>query len=273
MYAPDIENTQPLAVCLHASAGSHRQWGALRGTLERRVRTVTPDLVGYGAAAPFVRGARFRFDHEVAAVLGQIAAETGKRNGPLHLVGHSYGGAVALQLALRHPERVASLALYEPAQFLMLFEQGLRSPEAQEIRRVRSQVIAASRSPFRRSLAARIFVDYWSGTGTWETLSFKQRRRITRLVPKIVAEVDAIFTAGAAEFAGLDVPVRLICGSESPRTAIRVCEKLARTLPDAELLVIPGASHMAPCTDPQTVNPLIAEHVFGRLAESYRIAA
>ena len=51
-----------------------------------------------------------------AAVAGSTA--------PVHLVGHSYGGAVALQFALRWPGRVASLTLYEPARFALLTAAG-----------------------------------------------------------------------------------------------------------------------------------------------------
>lgn len=275
MITRDIDNVQPLAVCLHASACSRRQWAPLQPMLERHVRTVTPDLVGYGDAAPFVRGGRFRLEQEVATVLEQIAAETGKRNGPLHLIGHSYGGAVALQLALMHPERVASLTLYEPAQFMMLFEDGLKSAEAREIRRLRNRVIVRSRSPFRRWRAARVFVQYWSGEGAWDRLTFGQRRRLSRTVPKIIAEFDAVLSSGvaAADFAGLDIPVRLICGSRTRKTARQICAQLARALPRAELVHVEGAGHMAPCTDPGRINPLIAAHVVDTIRDRYRIAA
>lgn len=86
MTTKSIENNQPLAVCLHTSASSGRQWQELAASLEERIRTITPDLVGYGKGNRYRRGSRFHFDEEVLNVLRQIKAETGKDNGPLHLI-------------------------------------------------------------------------------------------------------------------------------------------------------------------------------------------
>jgi pimeloyl-ACP methyl ester carboxylesterase len=273
MFDGTIENVQPLAVCLHASASSQRQWLQLEAELEPHIRTISPALIGYGAV-PFTQGNRLHINDEVDNVIRQVELMTGKNNGPLHLIGHSYGGAVALQLALRYPGRVASLTLYEPAQFLMLFADGLKSEAAREIRNVALRVANRTGTPWGRRKAARIFIDYWSGTGAWNSIPNKRRRRIAGLVPKVAAEFRAIVSAqvSATDFAELNIPVRLIHGSQTRQTARQVTEALADTLPTVECVELEGMSHMAPCTHPDRINPILKEHVLARLAGTPRSA-
>ncbi len=275
MTTRSIENNQPLAVCLHTSASSGRQWQELAATLEGRIRTITPDLVGYGKGDRYRRGGRFHLDQEVQNVLRQIKAETGKDNGPLHLVGHSYGAAVALQFALTYPERVGSLTLYEPAQFLLLFADGLNSPEGREILALRKFMHENMKSPIGRWSVAKKYIDYWSGEGSWNKMSFLRRRALVSLMPKVAAEFEAILSANvsAADFADLNMPVRLILGSETHATARKVTEVLNDVLPIVELVTVDGAEHMAPATQAANINPLFAGHVVATMERQYSIAA
>ena len=275
MTTKSIENNQPLAVCLHTSASSGRQWQELAATLDGRIRTITPDLVGYGKGDRYRRGGRFHLDQEVQNVLRQIKAETGKDNGPLHLVGHSYGAAVALQIALTYPERVASLTLYEPAQFLLLFADGLNSPEGREILALRKFMHENMKSPIGRWSVAKKYIDYWSGEGSWNKMSFLRRRALAGLMPKVAAEFEAILSANvsAADFADLNMPVRLILGSDTHATARKVTEVLNDVLPNVELVTVDGAEHMAPATQAANINPLFAGHVVATMECQYSIAA
>ena len=94
-------------------------------------------------------------------------------------------------------------------------------------------------------------------------------------MPKVVAEFEAILSSGvdAEAFAGLVVPVRLICGSNTRATTRRVAEKLCQSLPNVEFLEVEGAAHMAPTTEPERINPLFAEHVFSQLGSGLPAAA
>ena len=270
-----INNHRPLVVCLHASASSSRQWSALIDGIGPRIPCLAPDLVGYGQGEAVLRGRRFHFDQEVDNILRQVREQSGNTHGPLHLVGHSYGGAVALQLALTRPSRVASVTVYEPAQFLMLFEDGLRSPEAREILALWRYAKARIGSPIGRFEAARRFIEYWSGAGAWQQVSLKRRCRFARLMPKVVAEFEAILSSGASTeaYAKLNVPVRIICGTHTRATARRVARRLASVLPNAELIEAAGADHMGPTNRPQDINPLFAEHVLASMRRPVAAAA
>src|SRR5215207_1390588 len=97
---------QATVVCLHSSGSTGGQWAALRAQFEPEIQVLTPDFHGHGAGLAW-RG----FDEDiVAADAGMVARIARRVAGSVHLVGHSYGGAVAMRVALDHPERVASIA-------------------------------------------------------------------------------------------------------------------------------------------------------------------
>jgi pimeloyl-ACP methyl ester carboxylesterase len=171
-----------------------------------------------------------------------------------HLFGHSYGAAVALQLALRWPERVRSLTLYEPVRFGVLLQQLVTRDVGDAItavgRRIGLEVLS-------RSLleAGRQFVTYWSGESAWDRLSPARQQGVAARMPKVHAEFEAAFAdrVPLAAYARLAMPIHLMGGTRSPLPARKVLELLAAKMPDASLALIPGLGHMAPVTDPDQV--------------------
>jgi pimeloyl-ACP methyl ester carboxylesterase len=251
---------KPDVVCLHGSASSGRQWRQLMDKLGRRYRVVTPDLIGYGRQR-FDARERLRLDDEVDAVMGQLD-DTEK---PFHLVGHAYGGAVALRLACRYPEQVASLTLYEPAQFLALFEDGLGSAEARELRRLHTTVVSSANSAIGRWRCAREFVNYAHGSNFWKKLTTFEKGRLAAAAPIVAAEFEALMVAGARldDVSALTMPVRILCGTRTRCTAKRICELLADRIPGALMHWLDGLKHMAPITDASQVNGVIANLIAG----------
>jgi pimeloyl-ACP methyl ester carboxylesterase len=104
--APTSTSTRPTVVLLHASGSSSRQWDLLSRTLRATHEVHAVDLHGHGRR-PAWPGSRPLSLHDDA----RLALEVLERAGGGHVVGHSYGGAVALHLAAAHPHRVHSLAL------------------------------------------------------------------------------------------------------------------------------------------------------------------
>jgi pimeloyl-ACP methyl ester carboxylesterase len=110
-------------LALHSSLSSRSQWRALAAHLGPGYRVVPIDLHGYGANALPANAEAFRLDDEVQLVVARALEALGART-PAHVVGHSYGAAVALTLARTRPEWVRSLALYEPVCFGLLPRDG-----------------------------------------------------------------------------------------------------------------------------------------------------
>ena len=264
----------PAVISLHSSASSPRQWSALAQTLGTAYRVAAPALIGYGDAPPWQYQRPLSLDDEAQRIEPLIEAE------PIgvHLVGHSFGGAVALRLALRNPDRVRSLALYEPVLFSLLNEDSSDRPgpppAMAEVNAVRI-AIRRSLDSGRKAFAARLFVDYWSGPGAWDTVDARRREAITDRMRKVDAEFDAVNCNQIRldEFRSIRVPVLLLQGERTRRPARRIAELLASTLPDVTREEVRGAGHMGPITHPVEVNARIDSYLdaqtgYGRLAQA-----
>lgn len=240
----------PTVVALHSSGASGGQWRAYAQALPADVTLHTPDLLGYGGDAAWPAGAPLALDDEALRLVPLLRGAAQ----PVHLVGHSYGGAVALQLALRWPQFVRSLTLYEPVRFGLL----RRSAAAQwrEIRCVAAEVGRRVRAGVLASAAER-FVDYWDAPGSFAALPATARQRVAQRVGKVRAEFEALFAdpTSTADFAALHVPLRLLVGTRSPAPAQRAAEVLASACPGAALVRLPGAGHLAPMQEPARVLP------------------
>ena len=261
MFATDTE-TRTIA-CLHSSGGSGRQWNALRDYIGERYDVLTPNLIGYGKEL-FEPGSPLSIRREVEAVVEQIDAAGGRA----HVVGHSYGGAIAAHLALWYPDRVASLTIYEPVMFSMLYADDDVVSELDEVERVADSIITQLDTVYGRWQGARDFTNFWAGFDAWHTMEGHRHARLASLMPKVAAEFRALAGVGtsAASLADLHVPVRLFCGSATRAAARRIVELFYDFAPQAEMHVLDGLGHMGPVTHPDVVNPLIVEHVMRNAA-------
>ncbi len=240
-------------VLLHSSMSSKNQWRALEHELRARYRVVSIDLLGYGDAATPRRDGEYRLADEVRHVeriLGMVLLP----GEPYHLVGHSYGGVIALQVAQRAMHRLASLTLLEPvAVHLMPADD----PARVEFDRLGEEVLRHSSNGDPASAAAS-FIDYW-GTGFASLPELKQRA-FARLVPKVLMEFRALALdqplPGA--LSGITAPVCLVYGSLSPAPMRGIAARLATLMPRAQCVRI-EAGHMAPVTHPELVNPVVSQ--------------
>ncbi|HET6519536.1 MAG TPA: alpha/beta hydrolase [Geminicoccaceae bacterium] len=246
-------------VLLHSSASSGAQWRALGEQLDDRFLVLAPDLYGYGGTDPWPGRGPLTLADEAALVAAVVAG----RAGPFHLVGHSYGGAVALRIAVDHPERLRSLTLIEPVAFHVLRNRGAADRALfAEVCGIADAVSAAALSGDYAGGMER-FVDYWNGAGTWARIRPESRAAMCRSATKVPLD----FWATTTEQTSLDayrrvrVPTLVLCGDRSPAPTRRIAGLLAARLPAARLDVVAGAGHMLPLTHRDAVNAAIAGHL------------
>jgi lipase len=200
-------------VLLHGSASSGALWRHTKGELQSRYRCIAPDLIGYGSSAAWPQQTAFGLDAELRAIepLLQCCADT------FHLVGYSYGGVLALHLALANPPRVRSLTLIEPVFFAVLKYADDWTSYFQFCR-VRDEFISALARD-KRELAMRRFVDFWMGDDAWTRLPADARASMLKVADKIALDWQASFAAdpGRARLSALAVRTLLVRGSDSPR--------------------------------------------------------
>lgn len=251
---------------LHSSLSSRRQWRKLQQRLGARYRLLGLDLLGYGETPMPEETADFNFAREVDLVERLLE----RVDGPAHLAGHSYGGAIALKAALRHSERVLSIYAHEPVLFALLKSEGCLA-EWTEIATVSLNAASNVRNG-RPEQAAEGFIDYWSGAGAWQKLPAERRKSFTQTIPKVTLDFAAISNDrdGLSEYGKLTMPVHLTAGDTGAQTGRRVAELLAPALPNGTLRIVEGAGHLAPVTDAERINAIISDHLdansFGGLA-------
>ena len=239
----------PTVICLHSNASHSGQWRALSERLADRFHVVAVDSWGAGKSPDWPSDRIIELKDEVALlepVLARVA-------GPAYLVGHSYGGAVALKAALLHPGRFAGLALYEPTPFVLV--DRIRPHEVDGIR----HAVASAGALLDRGDAegaAACFIDFWTGAGSWNALPAERRPPMVASIRHIRRWAHALFTEPAtlAEFRTLTMPILYMTGSRSPHSSLSVAELLLRTLPNARGVEFTSLGHMAPLTDPELVN-------------------
>lgn len=239
-------------IVLHGSASTGAQWRSLTGHLSGRFRVYTPDLPGYGLSPPVAPS--------LAAAAETIGRLIDRIGGPVHLVGHSYGGAVALKLASRRPGDLRSLAVIEPTVFHLLRDR--HRPLHAEVMGVAAAMNAAV-GPRSRLAAMQLFIDYWNGAGAWSRTSPRLRQFFLSCFQQVRADFAAIAaeTDGPDDLARIDCPALAVMALDSPAASLRTTELVAEALPRAVLRLVPDAGHMAPLTDPHVVDPMIAAHL------------
>jgi pimeloyl-ACP methyl ester carboxylesterase len=243
-------------VLLHSSASSGAQWRALMERLGDRFRVMAPDLYGYGGTSHWTGRGAFCLEHEAQLVCALL----GHAGEPAHLVGHSFGGAVALHVARTRPDLLASLTVIEPVAFHLL--RGYDHQALEEISVVATGVAGALACGDYFTGIAR-FVDYWSGPGAWAGIPQEKRPGFAARLGKVALDFQATLNEPAAleDFAAMALPTLVVRGTSSPRPTRRICELLAGVLPDAQSRIVDGAGHMAPLTHRDAVNGLVAAHL------------
>lgn len=241
----------PGVVCLHSNASSSGQWRALMDALRPKFLVLAPDSYGAGRSPAWPAGRRLTLRDEVA-LLEPAFARAGAA--PFSLVGHSYGGGVALVAALIHRKRLRAMALYEPTLFSLV-----EKPD--EVDGIRNAVAAASAALGGGDTlgAARCFIDFWMGEGSFDGMPERLRAATAESVRNIQGWKDALFDEPTplAAFADLNVPVLLMVGKDSPLSSRAVARRLEGVLPRVEMLEFEGLGHMGPVTHPEEVNAAI----------------
>ena len=250
-----IHPPQPTIVLLHSSASSARQWDRLAEMLTPQFRVHAIELHGHGEQAGWRGDAPMSLADEAA-----LAVPVLEEAGAVHVVGHSYGGAVALKLATMYPQAVRSVAVYEPVLFRFLLDDNVHHSAAQAVVAVAHSMREQLAAGHNHS-AAQIFINYWSGAGAWDSLPDSKQAPIAARMGAVVQHFDALFhePLSRAQLRLLRMPTLFISGAKTVPVARALVEFLRVTLPWAKHEVLPAMGHMGPITHAAQVNQRLVE--------------
>ncbi|UCF91724.1 MAG: alpha/beta hydrolase [Desulfobacterales bacterium] len=245
---------QPV-VLIHSSVSANRQWRALTEALKDRYRVLAINLFGYGETTPWPGTA----PQSLYAQAQLILALCESLGAPVHLIGHSFGGSVALKSAMLLGPRVGSLILLEPNPFYLLKQAG-RTEAYLTARTLRDHVhFFGSLGDWPR--VAEVFGEYWLGDGSWAAMPSKRRAAFAKASQPNFYEWDAVMDEETTVDEWKTLGARtLVVGDKATRPPIReIIDIFATACPHWSFRFIAEGGHMAPLTRPELVNPIVRE--------------
>jgi lipase len=245
-------------VLLHSGAGEARDWRRFQARLPAGYRCAALDFYGCGRTPPWPGPGALTIDDQ-AQLVASLARSIGA---PVHLCGHSYGGAIALRLAVTQPELVRTLSLIEPQCYLLLREAGDPLFEGCE------SLWHSIRADFEQGEPARgwrRFIDLYSGEGFWDRLSPEVRAHLLAVSP--IERWSVLFSNPTTidDVRRVQAPTLVLCGERTTAPERRMCEIIADAAPRATLGIVPAAGHMSPMTHPEEVAGRLAGHLSAHL--------
>lgn len=251
--AGDQMGDGPAVVLLHAGIADRRMWTLIRPELAERYRAIRFDARGYGSSPP--SSAPYRPASDVLAVLDALRVERA------HLVGASMGGAVALDVAVAWPQRVASLALLSSAlpghdfgpqvqEYWQAEEDLLTQGDIDGVIQLNLEMWLRGRgrewTPRLRAIAdglrdqLRIIATHQVGGEDWEESAEAPAR-------------DALGSIGPTTL--------VVVGENDPEDFVRIAEFIAAQVSTARLVVMPDTAHLPALERPEETLAALQPHL------------
>jgi pimeloyl-ACP methyl ester carboxylesterase len=251
-----------VVMLVHSSVSGARQWRRLMNDLNDRFRVRAVNLFGYGKTPAWPAEQSQTLDDQARLVEAALPEHAER----LYLVGHSFGGSVAMKTAARLRGRVAKLVLLETNPFYLLAHAG-HSEAFAEVMDLRD-CIKAFGGRGEWAIAAERFADYWNGPGAWRDMPAERRVAFAESLKPNFFEWDAVMSeeTSAEQWAEkLPQETLLVCDCCTVRPIREIAVILRRACPGWTYEAIDAGGHMAPLTHPEIVNPIVARFLDSRL--------
>jgi pimeloyl-ACP methyl ester carboxylesterase len=230
---------------LHGVGGGHAAW-------ERQVahfsalgyRCVAWDQPGYGSS-PLVDP--YSLEMVTQALRGQLG------EGPVVLVGHSMGGFIAQEFYARYPDRVRALGLcFTTAMF------GGGGQFARDF--IAARIAPLDEGKTMAQVAAKLMPTMRGSRSEPQGLALAERV-MASIAPGTYRKAVQLLTTfdRRADLAKIAVPALLVAGSEDRTAPPAAMERMAKSIPGAELVVLEGCGHLGPMDQPDAFNAVLEQ--------------
>ena len=220
---------------------------------ERHV--LSPDLLGYGenltTQLPQQPDLAYR---------AQPLIEFIQQYKSVHLVAHSFGGSVAMEIIRAIPRNIESLTLYDPV--IPALFKGSDEVNDQHLLAdfiALSKIVAATEG----HVGMETFLDFWSVPGAWQSMPQEVKNKLAQLAPMVLRDFEEAISVSQNTYTRIpfNQPVRILVGEKSNRHAHRMAQLLAESLPHSQVDQMINMGHMGPTTHSQQVSQSILEHI------------
>lgn len=251
-----IDSGDTPVLAIHGSAATGKQWQSLRLDMEHERRVIAPDLPGYGDNA-VANGCE---QPGLAGRAQPLLALVQRQQRPVHVVAHSFGAAIALELVRALPQAVLSLWLYEPVVPALL-KHGGSDTDLAFLSDLSCLAEMLDRASGPTGMSA--FVDFWHGGICWPNLSEKRQALLAAQAPTVLRDFREAFDRPVPirSLERYTAPVQIAVGEETRPHAERMAALLQALLPNSSRIDFAGMGHMGPCTHEQNVNEVILDWI------------
>ena len=257
----DERGAGPTVVLVPGSCATGAAWRPVIEAWGGRFRCVTTSLLGYGGTAERRTASDPSIACEAEAVEAVIRRAAGGSGGPVHLVGHSWGGLVGVAVALRKEAPLASLTVLEAPAMELLRERSEDAAHYGAFRDMNAAYFAAFERGEPEAIAS--MVDFYGGAGTYASWPARVRAYAEETTAVNILDWASAyaFPLSAAVLAAIDLPALVAWGGASHPAARRANALLGQSIPGAATAAIDGAAHFMISTHPGEVARLVAAHI------------
>jgi 3-oxoadipate enol-lactonase len=235
--AADFGNGPPL-ILLHSLLSDRASFDRVAPTLAKTFRVVVPELPGFGQSPAIDGGLAAIADRMAEAVKDCAGGDN------VAVLGNGYGGFVALQMAIRHPNLASRLVLADCGA-------AFSEPGREAFRNMAAAAASKGLSAITDVAMRRLFASEFQEKNP--DIMRNRREAFLRTNPTVfhaaclaLAELDL-----RSQLQKVTVPVLVLVGEHDEATPPPMSHELAAGLPDARLVILPGCAHVPQLQSPE----------------------
>lgn len=244
----------PTVLLIHSSVAGAAQWRRLMDEFAAEFRFFAVNLYGYGGTDPWsAEHALALLDQ--AKLLDRVLPD---KDSQFSIVGHSFGGSVAMKAAALFGNRVLRLVLIEPNPFYLLSQEDRDGAFAEAM--MLRNCIKEKGGNGNWDAAAAVFADYWTGAGSWDAMPADRRAKFARALQPNFHEWDAVMNESTPLSQWREVlpaSTTVISSRDTVQSIREIVELMEIACPDWQFETLDKGGHMAALTRPEIMNPMI----------------
>jgi pimeloyl-ACP methyl ester carboxylesterase len=241
-------------ILVHSSVAGAKQWRSLMETLSNDFHVIAINLFGYGSTCVWEDDGKQRLEDQARLIEPFLPTGADK----ISIVGHSFGGSVAMKAAAMFKMKVRRLVLIEPTSFYLLKKYG--RPEAYQEAVTLRDAIKLNGKAGTWEAAAEVFANYWTGAGSWDAMQDDRKSKFAQALIPNFHEWDAVMndeTSFAEWERDLPKDTTVVSAQDTVRSISEIVELMKESVSEWRFEQIERGGHMAAMTKPDLINPIV----------------